>query len=393
MEERLKSLRQQKVESEARTALLRVVQLLVARTCSSINTARRAGRRVGRTIRRDGLAATFRRAAHLARARGLSGLYQVALDGNWRPAAVRRHDYPPPSHTRLLRMRALLVAELTLTQCRKYRVEQKRDMIELLGWDCTVVPWQDAAAARSLMQTHSLVIFYRTPGFPEVLALIDEAKHLGIPHLFELDNLIFDLDAYQANPNLVGMDADTVQGLFDGAALYRQALEKCRDVVASTEFLGRQMRTVGGGTAAVIENALDSETMQISRDAPRRPEDGKVRIIYGSGTRTHDADFALAARALIRLAAASPEVEIVLVGYLTTPVGLLGIGDVYSGCRHSPIPSISNCSRRPTSRSPRSARATSTTPRVTSSSSRRRQSEYRQSVRRGSPSPASSRTD
>jgi hypothetical protein len=131
---------------------------------------------------------------------------------------------PPASQLNLLRPRVLIVAELSLPQCKKYRVDQKHDMIETLGLDCTVVGWPDTDRVLTLIQSHSIVIFYRVPAFESVLRLIQEAEDLGLPHYFELDDLIFDLDDYAANPNLIGLDADTARELFNGACLYRQAL-------------------------------------------------------------------------------------------------------------------------------------------------------------------------
>jgi glycosyltransferase involved in cell wall biosynthesis len=254
----------------------------------------------------------------------LRGLLPNALSP---PAAdPRTRTFPPLSQSRLLRLRVLIVAELSLPQCKKYRVDQKRDMINALGWDCSTVAWQDTDRVLSLLQTHSVVIFYRVPAFPDVLRCIEEAKALGLPHYFELDDLIFDLDDYAANPNLLGLDATAAKGLFDGAVLYQQALERCRNVIASTPYLAERMQQVGGGSASVIENALDGETIRVAAAAKRREHDGQVRILYGSGTRTHDADFASIATALQRVAADHPHVEIVLVGELNPPPPLLDLG-------------------------------------------------------------------
>lgn len=172
-----------------------------------------------------------------------------------------------------------------------------------------------------------MVIFYRVPAFPDVIRCIEEAKALGLPHYFELDDLIFDIDDYAANPNLGGLDAATAKGLFDGAILYRQALELCSNIIASTPYLAERMQAVGGGSATVIENALDDETIRAAGKIRRRSPDGKVKILYGSGTRTHDADFALITPVLERVAAEQDNVEIVLVGELNPPRSLLGLGD------------------------------------------------------------------
>jgi glycosyltransferase involved in cell wall biosynthesis len=243
------------------------------------------------------------------------------------PIAARpERIVPSAEQLRLLQPRVLIVGELSLPQCKKYRVDQKHDMIKALGWDCTIVAWQDTDRVLSLLQSHSVVIFYRVPAFDSVLLCMQEAHDLGLPHYFELDDLIFDLDDYAANPNLIGLDRPTAKALFDGATLYRRALQRCRNVIASTPYLAERMQAAGGGSSACVENALDSETLRVAAEVQSRPEDGRVRILYGSGTRTHDADFAFIAPALLRVAEENPNVDIVLVGELTPPKSLLDLG-------------------------------------------------------------------
>ncbi len=256
---------------------------------------------------------------------GLAGRSNGNAPATAAASPARLRVLPPASQVGLLQLRVLIVAELSVLQCKKYRVDQKHDMIEALGWDCTVIGWQDTDRVMSLLQTHSVVIFYRVPAFPDVLKCIDEAAALGLPHYFELDDLIFDIDDYAANPNLTSLDAATAKGLFEGAVLYRDALRRCRNIIASTPYLSDRMQAAGGGSAMFIENALDKDTMRAAVKV-RRADDGKVRIFYGSGTRTHDADLALVAPALKRVAREFAKVEIVLVGELNPGEELLSLG-------------------------------------------------------------------
>jgi glycosyltransferase involved in cell wall biosynthesis len=303
------------------TAPLRLAKTLIAERSQGTPTARQGRKNALRATKPQDI---------------LRGLLPGALSPP--PTNPRVRTFPAPSQARGLRLRVLIVAELSLPQCKKYRVDQKRDMINALGWDCSTVAWQDTDRVLSLMQTHSVVIFYRVPAFPDVLRCIEEAAALGLPHYFELDDLIFDLDDYAANPNLLGLDATEARALFDGAVLYQQALERCRNVIASTPYLAERMQQVGGGSAWVVENALDSETMRVAAAAKRRENDGQVRILYGSGTRTHDADFASIAAALRRVAAEHPHVEIVLVGELTPPPPLLDLGQRLAQLPACPYP-------------------------------------------------------
>ena len=81
-------------------------------------------------------------------------------------------------------------------------------MIKWLGWDCTVVNWHHIDRAISLIQTHSVVIFYRVPAFPHAKPMLEEADRLGLPHYFELDDLIQEL-------RTVGEIRDTLLSEYD----------------------------------------------------------------------------------------------------------------------------------------------------------------------------------
>ncbi|MBS0644858.1 MAG: glycosyltransferase [Proteobacteria bacterium] len=327
-QERLRQLRTVEQDAAGRIAELEVqlagargrVDALLTSTCwrltAPVRAVKIAAMRSMRGLRR--------KPAEPSRLPGGAALPADAPASPWPP---RWSAAPSPVQADLLRPRVLIIAELAISQCRKYRVDQKMQMIEALGWECTAVAWQDTDRALTLMQTHSLVIFYRLPAFDNVLRMFDEVAALGLPHYFDLDDLIFDIDDYAANPNLLGVDAATARGLFEGAVLYRRAIELAGNVVASTGFLAQRMQAVGKGSATVIENALDTETMTVAQTARRRPADDEVVILYGSGTRTHDADFAAVAPALLRVALENPAVRLHLVGDLTVPRALERLGD------------------------------------------------------------------
>jgi glycosyltransferase involved in cell wall biosynthesis len=216
--------------------------------------------------------------------------------------------------------KVLIVAELGLAQCAKYRVWQKQRAFALLGIDCDVVPWSEHEAVRSALQTCSIAIFYRTPGFPKVLEAIAEAKRLRVPTLWEVDDLIFDEAAYLANRNLETLEPGLRQSVLDGVPLYRAALLACDYGLASTETLAEAMRTAGVAETFVVENGLDEETLGLAAEivARRQPRpDGRVTVIYGSGSKAHDADFEQAAEGLRRAMAANPALHLRIVGTLT----------------------------------------------------------------------------
>lgn len=228
---------------------------------------------------------------------------------------------PPPPATTRLRQRVLIVAEMSLAQCLKYRVLQKQHMIQDLGVDCTVVPWQDVASARDFLQTHTMVIFYRVPGFPPQLETIRMAKELGMPTFWEVDDLIFDAELYKTNSNLDDLHKKVREGIMRGVPLYRAAMLACDACITSTASLADVMRSAGVATVHIVENALDGETIRVAEEINVSPKkaDGLIRIVYGSGSASHDTDFRQAAPAILNLLRARYDVRLTIIGSLNLP--------------------------------------------------------------------------
>ena len=214
----------------------------------------------------------------------------------------------------------LIVAELSVPQCAKYRVWQKQEHFARLGVPCRVVNWHDGDACFSAAATASQVIFYRVPATTEMLALIAHMRAIGLNPAWEVDDLIFDEALYRQNSNLADLEPGLRDTVLEGVVLYRRALLACGRGIASTDRLAQAMRDAGVGDVAVVENALDQESLDLASDImdARAPHDG-VLITYGSGTKTHDTDFLQATPALLRLMQARPEVRLRIVGELGLP--------------------------------------------------------------------------
>jgi O-antigen biosynthesis protein len=231
----------------------------------------------------------------------------------------------------LLRPRILIAGILELPQCAKYRVWQKKAYFDRLGIDCTVVEWSQIDEVRNALQSHTHMIFYRVPGFPAVLDLIEEARRLGVPAYWEVDDLIFDREAYLKNRNLKLLDTRVRTGVLAGVKLFSAALKACGRGIASTPALAQAMRDAGATEAHVIENALDADTLEVARAiGPRRDRSGPgkpVTVVYGSGSNTHGADFACSAPALAALMRARCDVRFRLIGPLSLQPELAEFGE------------------------------------------------------------------
>lgn len=218
--------------------------------------------------------------------------------------------------------RISIVGEMSIPQCKKYRVTQKAELFAKVGLDVRVLNWTDLESVRNTIQTHSAIIFYRVPAVPEIIALIQEAKRLGVHTFWEVDDLIFDPEGYLSNKNLESLTKEVRDGVLDGMRLYREALLLCDEGIGSTSTLAQVMSQTTGRNAYVIENALDRETLataELIRQGAKRSavtKDNDIIIVYGSGTKTHDIDFLSASEAIWNVLAKRQNVRLRIIGEL-----------------------------------------------------------------------------
>lgn len=210
----------------------------------------------------------------------------------------------------------LIMAELSIPQCTKYRVTQKVKMLKHLGKAVNVVSWADFEEAKNLMQTVGTIIFYRVPAFEDVKALFSEAKYLGIKTYYDIDDLIFDRERLKENTSLSYLPPVDIEGLLDGAFLYKEAIRLADYGIASTESLAEQMRACMGREVYMLNNAIDQDSIDSAKSVIKAVHKGEISIVYGSGTNTHNADFLECADALLKILSEYPNVNFVIYGHL-----------------------------------------------------------------------------
>lgn len=221
--------------------------------------------------------------------------------------------------------RILIVAELSLPACKRYRVDQKLAMFDILGYEAIAIDWRDHARCMKALQFHGLVIFYRVPASADTVRLAHEARRLLVPSFFDVDDLVFEVDAYRENLDALGLPPKAQEEFLEGARQYRDMLRLCLHGIASTPAIARHMRTHVAGEVLVLENGLDDRILRLANEsappAESAPGDA-VTIGYGSGSRTHDADFLVAADALSRVMQRHANVRLVVHGPLKLPPSL-----------------------------------------------------------------------
>jgi len=269
--------------------------------------------------------ATSKTINQLARTNGrtrLIGVTQAAvrqIDGLWERVVRRVDDIPYQG--RVSRGHVLIVGDFFLPQCRRYRIEQKREQLEAAGYNVAAIPWNKAADASNALPFYDQIIFYRVPALPEIVRLIAVARALGKVVFYEIDDLIFD-PVYPPSIDTYGgyVNAEEYANLVKGMALYRAAAQLCDYGLASTQPLADRLAPlVRSGKCFLHRNALDKQNY-IPASAPEPVDKGYLNLFYGSGTKAHNSDFIEEVLpAIRRILNEFPETRLTVVGYLQLP--------------------------------------------------------------------------
>lgn len=216
----------------------------------------------------------------------------------------------------------LLVVEDSISQCYRYRVQQKVNQAKRFASQVQVIPWQNGKKARQLMHFAHIVIFFRVPAFPDVVYSIKYAKALKRLVFYDVDDLVFDRGQLEAKFKNKGeqISRRELQELFTGADLYRHAMELSSFGIASTPTLAEEIQKhVAAGRCFVHRNALDEVLLELALHPPQKIERPYTTIFYGSGTKTHDSDLQMVAAPIARLMQKYPSLRMTLVGTVRLP--------------------------------------------------------------------------
>jgi len=247
------------------------------------------------------------------------------LAGVWRMFAHRGAfmlDTPPARLT--ARPRIAVVGDVGLAQCRKYRVEQPGALWRALGVDYDFADVNDMAAATTLMQSATHLMLYRVANTPLTGMYIYEARRLGLPVLYDIDDPLFSVPAYETYGNMTALPPEMKLHFLDQAPGYAQAMNLADAVSVSTPALAEHARRFTPRPVFVRRNFADAQTLaagaaaRASADAQasQHPQDGgPFRVAFASGSMGHEVDFALIAPALETFLRAAPARRLMILGH------------------------------------------------------------------------------
>jgi glycosyltransferase involved in cell wall biosynthesis len=217
----------------------------------------------------------------------------------------------------------VIVGSLDIPQCKKYRVMQKVEFFSRRNIFCTHAEYRDLTRSFSLMQLATVVIFYRLPAGLQADALIGEAKRLGLQMYYDIDDPIFDHDAYSENSNLKSLAASERNYLLAQIPSYKALMGQIGQLIVSTVGM-RDLaeRTIAPETGILVwPNLIDSATRSAFEQLPSAAEKNEaiVTLGYFSGSRAHDHDLEVIAPVLSSLLQIYPQLQLCFGGYTVLP--------------------------------------------------------------------------
>ena len=213
----------------------------------------------------------------------------------------------------------------------RYRCLHLCEQLQLLGHETEMVDWWDESRVEAETPLRSdVIVLYRLMMSPALERLIAGARRLGKPVIFDVDDLIFEPALIAAHRAVKNLSEEDQKLHAEGIGRYLLTLQACDFVLTSTPVLADLAR-LRGKKAFVHRNSLGHEMLALADrlHASRAGERATERVVvgYGSGTHTHDIDFAEASEALVRVLHEFSQVELWIAGPLTLPPALENFGE------------------------------------------------------------------
>ena len=273
------------------------------------------------TIKQEGVGTAFRRGVSFIRRPANAATPQDAsyLDSFWQDIA-RKDAFHVSAAPALLtgRRRIAMVGDLYLPQCRKYRVAQLSELWGGLGVDCNISHYADVPRAVSLMQNATHLMFYRTQNTPQTAMYLYEARRLRLPVLYDLDDPLFSVSAYETYENMKALPPSMKAHFLSEAPKYLSAMNQADIITVSTPAMVEHTLAYTARPVHFRRNFADAETISASEAAlskAGRQAGAPFRVGFASGSMGHEIDFALIAEDIIGFLDAAPDRQLVIMGY------------------------------------------------------------------------------
>ena len=257
---------------------------------------------------------------------------EAYLQSIWQQLAQGRAFHPDPPRKSDKRFIAI-IGDLNLPQCRKYRVEQLARFWGDQGVACGYAHFQDLPRVTRLLTRATHLIEYRLQTSPVTEMIRYEARRLGLPIMYDIDDPLFSISAYETYGNMGALDPAMKTHFLSEAPKYLSMMNGADLVSVSTPQLAEHARLFTNRPVYVRRNFADEATLSTGASAMqmRKADDGVFRVAFASGSQGHEVDLASIFTPLEQFITAKVSRRLVLLGHFDLellPKGLRAQTDV-----------------------------------------------------------------
>lgn len=203
----------------------------------------------------------------------------------------------------------------------RYRIDNIREAMGLKGFVTSVIAVNDLPEKLASVHDHDLAVLFRACWDDRIRDLIDLCRVCNVPTVFDIDDYAFGFGhTDQRYGDIVpGWSRKLLDWYVNTTVDYHRTLIECDYFTGSTHYLVGKAEGLGK-PAFIIRNGLSRDLIEISMQARLqrwfRERDDEVLIIYASGTRSHQRDFAIAVPSLARILKEKKQVGLMIIGHL-----------------------------------------------------------------------------
>jgi|GEM_PF-2134757 len=233
------------------------------------------------------------------------------------PATTHRLDWRGRVHPR-----ALFIANASdrTDGSRIYRADLAARQLRDSGVEARVIGQEDAfeqvADGKLCPDEFDVVIFQRVPVISSSMNIFDRMKRKNRRVLYDVDDLMFKpwrrAEMGVIRSGQVKFDDASYAG---GLRKRLQMLSLCDGVICSTPFLQRELNSLGM-PVILSRNAVDDANFTHGARRLANAANEGFKLMFMSGTPTHDADFAHIQDAVRDVLIANPKVTLTILGEL-----------------------------------------------------------------------------
>ena len=232
-----------------------------------------------------------------------------------KPTVSAEQRTPAPMKHAHLSLDALFIDGTNGTSSTPYRVFRVAEGLADEGWKVQCFKGEDLYSLLEQEISAKFVVFHRAPYWSPYIDFVAKMRASGSIIVYDIDDLVFDEDMIPYIDGYKYLSDESREGFHKGVRAYRDFILHADMCTSTTSFLVERIAALGKPTFK-IRNAISSENLTFFQRVGYKRHGRPTPFVIGyySGTKTHQADFAVAAPALIQFMNETPDVVFRLVG-------------------------------------------------------------------------------